>query len=52
LSLADKSIGDVKVWLAAMAGMVVTAMLMFMLVWMPQDIGFIYLFSLGRHLGW
>jgi hypothetical protein len=26
-------------------------MLMFMLVWMPQDIGYIYLFSLGASSG-
>jgi hypothetical protein len=51
LSLADAASGDLKVWLAAMAGMVVTAMLMFMLVWMPQDIGFLYLFSLGASSG-
>jgi hypothetical protein len=51
LSLADTATGDLRVWLAAMAGMVVTAMLMFMLVWMPQDVGFIYLFSLGASSG-
>lgn len=49
--LADEAHGDVRVWLAAMAGMVVSAMLMFMLVWMPQDIGFPYLFSLGAASG-
>jgi hypothetical protein len=51
LALADAATGDLKVWLAAMAGMVVTAMLMFMLVWMPQDIGYLYLFSLGASSG-
>jgi hypothetical protein len=51
LSLADESTGSVKVWLAAMAGMVVTTMLMFMLVWMPQEIGFLYLFGLGASSG-
>jgi hypothetical protein len=51
IMLADEASGDLKVWLAAMAGMVVTTTLMFMLVWMPQDIGFIYLFSLGASSG-
>lgn len=49
--LADAAGGDMKIWLAAMAGMVITTMLMFMLVWMPQDIGFPYLFSLGASSG-
>jgi hypothetical protein len=51
LSLADEATDDIKVWLAAMAGMVVSAMLMFMLVWMPQDVGFPYLFCLGASSG-
>lgn len=51
LSLADAATGDLRVWLAAMAAMVVTTMLMFMLVWMPQDIGYLYLFSLGASSG-
>jgi hypothetical protein len=51
LLLADAAIGDLRVWLAAMAAMVVTTMLMFMLVWMPQDIGYLYLFSLGASSG-
>ena len=51
LRLADATTGDEKVWLGGMAAMVVSAMLMFMLVWMPQDIGFYYLFCLGISSG-
>jgi hypothetical protein len=51
LWLADSTTGDIHVWLAAMAAMVAAMMLMFMLVWMPQDIGYLYLFGLGASSG-
>lgn len=43
--------GHGRVWLGAMCGMVVAMVLMFMLVWQPQDFGFLYLFSLGSAAG-
>jgi hypothetical protein len=49
--LALLTSGDASVWLAAMCSMVLTTMVLFMLVWMPQEIGYLYLFSLGAGAG-
>jgi O-Antigen ligase len=51
LQLAWRPKTEGSMWLVAMAGMMVAMMFVFFTVWMPPEIGFLYLFSVGAAAG-